>query len=308
MAERRALVTGGAGFIGSHVVDRFLEAGYDVVAIDDLSTGRRENVDDRAVFEQLDIVDGPRVRSVSRDFGPTVIAHLAAQASVTRSVREPELDLSVNVLGTLNVLEAARDSGAPVVFASTGGAIYGADAQLPAPETTATEPLSPYGASKLAAEAYVTTWTRLHGLPNVVLRLANVYGPRQNPHGEAGVVAIFSEKLETGERPTVYGDGEQTRDYVHVADVSRAFLLAAERGEPGIFNVGTSVETTVNQLLAIMQRVAGTSLDPIHEPMRPGELLRSALDAARIGEALGWQPELGVDDGLGQTYRSYAGR
>ena len=154
----------------------------------------------------------------------------------------------------------------------------------------------------------MTTWTRLHGLPNVVLRLANVYGPRQNPHGEAGVVAIFSEKLETGERPTVYGDGEQTRDYVHVADVSRAFLLAAERGEPGIFNVGTGVETTVNQLLAIMQRVAGTSLDPIHEPMRPGELLRSALDAARIGEALGWQPELGVDDGLGQTYRSYAGR
>src|SRR5215210_48631 len=288
MADRRALVTGGAGFIGSHVVDGFVARGYEVLALDDLSTGRRENVADAASFEELDIVDHERLAAAVRAFAPTVVAHLAAQASVTFSVREPERDLEVNVRGTFNVCETAREASAPVVFASTGGALYGDDVPLPADETTSPEPLSPYGGSKLAGEAYVGTWGRLHSLANVVLRLGNVYGPRQNPHGEAGVVAIFSEKLERGEPPTVYGDGEQTRDYVHVSDVARAFLLAAESGAAGTFNVGTGRETSVNELLRILQDAAGTSLEPKREPLRPGELKRSALDPRRIEDALGW--------------------
>lgn len=301
----RALVTGGAGFIGSHVVDRFLEQGFDVLAVDDLSTGRRQNVAAEASFEEIDVVDGARVQALAREFRPTVIAHLAAQASVTFSVREPERDLDVNVRGTFNVCQAGRESGAPVVFASTGGALYGDDVPLPTGENTPPQPLSPYGASKLAGEAYVATWGRLHGQPNVVLRLGNVYGPRQNPHGEAGVVAIFSEKLEDGETPTVFGDGEQTRDYVHVADVSRAFVAAAERGQPGTYNVGTGVETTVNELLHILQEAAGTAIEPGREPLRPGELKRSALDTSLIVRELGWRAEIPVAEGLAQTYRSY---
>lgn len=301
----RALVTGGAGFIGSHVVDRFLEQGFDVLAVDDLSTGRRQNVAAEASFEEIDVVDGARVQALAREFRPTVIAHLAAQASVTFSVREPERDLDVNVRGTFNVCQAGRESGAPVVFASTGGALYGDDVPLPTGENTPPQPLSPYGASKLAGEAYVATWGRLHGQPNVVLRLGNVYGPRQNPQGEAGVVAIFSEKLEDGETPTVFGDGEQTRDYVHVADVSRAFVAAAERGQPGTYNVGTGVETTVNELLHILQEAAGTAIEPGREPLRPGELKRSALDTSLIVRELGWRAEIPVAEGLAQTYRSY---
>jgi UDP-glucose 4-epimerase len=305
MAGGRALVTGGAGFIGSHVVDRFLEQGFDVLAIDDLSTGRRENVATGASFEEVDVVDGARVQAVAWEFRPTVIAHLAAQASVTFSVREPGRDLDVNVRGTFNVCEAGRESDAPVVFASTGGALYGDDVPLPAGEDTPTQPLSPYGASKVAGEAYVTTWARLHGQSSVVLRLGNVYGPRQNPHGEAGVVAIFSEKLENREPPTVYGDGEQTRDYVHVADVSRAFAAAAARGRPGTYNVGTGVETTVNELLRILQQAAGTAIEPQRAPLRPGELKRSVLDSSLIELELGWHAEIPVAEGLTQTYRSY---
>jgi UDP-glucose 4-epimerase len=296
-------VTGGAGFIGSHVVDAFREQGYETLALDNLSTGSRANV--AGELSETDIRDAEAVAQRTREFAPTVVAHLAAQASVTFSVREPLVDQAVNVQGTLHVLEAAREAGAPLVFASTGGALYGDEAPLPTPEYAPAGPLSPYGASKLAGEAYVGTWSRLHELPNVVLRLANVYGPRQAPHGEAGVVAIFSEKLARGEPPTVYGDGEQTRDYTHVADVARAFVLAAEARRARTYNVGTGVETSVNELLRLLQKAAGAALEPKYGPLRPGELMRSALDASRIGEELGWHPEHPVADGLAATYRAY---
>lgn len=300
-------MTGGAGFIGSHVCDRFLERGYEVVAVDDLSTGNRANVPAAARLEELDIVDRDAVHALFEAFRPHVVAHLAAQSSVTVSVKNPERDLDVNVRGTFNILSAGAGVAAPTVFASTGGALYGSHAPIPtAEDSVPPEPLAPYGASKLAGEAYVATWGRLHHIPNVVLRLGNVYGSRQTPHGEAGVVAIFSDRLRRGEAPTVYGDGRQTRDYIHVADVSRAFLLAADSGEPGTFNVGTGRETTVLELLEPLQRFAGTTIPPTFEPLRRGELLRSCLDSGRLRERLGWAPSVDLDAGLRETFDSYA--
>jgi len=301
----RALVTGGAGFIGSHVCDRFLANEYDVVALDDLSTGRRANVSAGVQLEVLDIVDGAAVERLISDFVPKVICHLAAQASVTVSVRDPARDLDVNVRGTFNILEAARTVGARTVFASTGGALYGDDAPVPTSEhAVAPQPLAPYGASKLAAEAYVGTWGRLHGIENVVLRLGNVYGPRQTAGGEAGVVAIFSDRLLRGEPPVVYGDGLQTRDYIYVGDVAEAFLVAGTRSGGGTYNVGRGEERTVLELLEVLQRVAGTSFEPAHEPLRRGELKRSALDSGKLRE-LGWQPTVEFDDGLASTFATY---
>ena len=303
---KRAVVTGGAGFVGSHVADRLLDQGYEVLVVDDLSTGDRVNVSQDARFADLDIRDREALPKAFDEFAPHVVCHLAAQASVTFSVREPEHDLDVNVAGTLNVCESARRSGASVVFASTGGALYGDGVALPSDESTPTRPLSPYGASKLAGEAYVTTWARLYDVPNVVLRLGNVYGPRQQPHGEAGVVAIFSNKLGSGEQPTVFGDGKQTRDYVYVGDVAHAFALAADAGRAGTWNVGTAIETNVLDLLALLQRAAGTELEPRFEPLRPGELMRSALDAGALERELGWRPEVALDVGIAETYRKFA--
>jgi UDP-glucose 4-epimerase len=301
-----ALVTGGAGFIGSHVCERFAEAGYEVHAIDNLATGRRKNVPPGVVFEQLDIVEGERVVQLFDEVEPSVVCHLAAQSSVTVSVKQPLVDLDWNVRGTFNVLEAARHHRAPVVFASTGGALYGDRAPIPTVEDAVVpEPLAPYGASKLAGEAYVATWGRLHGIANVVLRLGNVYGPRQSPHGEAGVVAIFSDHLLRGEAPTVYGDGSQTRDYIHVRDIADAFYVAATSGTSGTFNVGRGVERSVLELLDVLQQVAGTRLEPRFEPLRPGELRRSALESSRL-QALGWQPTIEFDEGLAATYASYS--
>ena len=300
-------MTGGAGFIGSHVVDRLLDGGYEVLVIDDLSTGDRANVAAPAAeLAELDICDETALSRRLAEFAPTAVCHLAAQASVTFSVRVPARDFEVNVRGTFNVCRAAADAGAPVVFASTGGALYGDGAPLPTPEEHPPRPLSPYGASKLAGESYVATWGRLHGLPNVVLRLGNVYGPRQNPHGEAGVVAIFSERLVRGERPTVYGDGKPTRDYVHVSDVASAFVTAAEGGLAGTFNVGTGVETSVEELLRRLQEVAGTSLEPEYAPLRAGELERSSLQPTLMADSLGWRAQVAVDDGLAQTFGAYA--
>jgi UDP-glucose 4-epimerase len=303
---RRAIVTGGAGFIGSHVCDRFLESGYDVVAVDNLSTGRRENVPGGAQFEQVDIADANVVNGVFRGFEPTVVCHLAAQSSVTVSVRDPSLDLEWNVRGTFNILEAARAFDASVVFASTGGALYGDRAAIPTVEDAVVpEPLAPYGASKLAGEAYVATWGRLHDISNVVLRLGNVYGPRQSPHGEAGVVAIFSDRLRRGVAPIVYGDGRQTRDYIHVRDVSSGFLVVAESGRAGTYNVGWGQERNVLELLQVLQNAAGTDLVPDFKPLRRGELHRSALDSTRLRE-LGWEPSIGFADGLAETFATYA--
>jgi UDP-glucose 4-epimerase len=304
---RRVAVTGGAGFIGSHVADTFLARGYEVLVLDDLSAGSEQNVPAAASFVRLDIRDRPALADALGAFAPSAVCHLAAQASVTVSVKDPAHDMAVNVGGTFNVLDVAKDCAAPVVFASTGGALYGEDAKLPSPETTWAEPLSPYGASKLAGEAYVRTWAALHGAPNVVLRLGNVYGPRQSPHGEAGVVAIFSERLYRGETPTVFGDGTQTRDYIYVGDVASAFALCAESGRRGTYNVGTGRESSVIDLLAVLQDLAPAAMEPEFKPLRPGELTRSALDSTRLREALGWEPRVALDEGLKLTYESYAG-
>jgi UDP-glucose 4-epimerase len=301
----RAIVTGGAGFIGSHVAERLAASGGDTLVLDDLSTGKPENVPEGVELRELDI-RSPELSRVFADFRPEAVFHLAAQASVTASVRNPEHDLDVNVRGTINVLEAARSVGAPTIFASTGGALYGDDVPLPTPEDTTAQPGSPYGASKLAGEGYITTWSRLHGLPNVVLRLGNVYGPRQEPHGEAGVVAIFSSCLLEDRMPTVFGGGAPTRDYVYVGDVADAFLLVAQSGWPGTYNVGTGVATSVTRLLELLQAIAGTNVEPEHAPLRPGELRASALDSSRIRDALGWSPQVELEDGLRTTFRSFA--
>lgn len=302
----RVVVTGGAGFIGSHVADAFAERGDDVLVVDDLSGGRREHIPAAAELAEIDVADATQVYRRLEAFLPDLICHLAAQASVTVSVTEPELDFASNVRGTFNVCQTAGKLGARVVFASTGGALYGNGAPIPTPETFVPQPLSPYGASKQAAEAFVATQARSQGLPNVVLRLGNVYGPRQNAHGEAGVVAIFSDKLLAGETPVAYGHGKPTRDYVHVADVTRAFVLAADAGTPGTFNVGSGKETSVSELYDVLQRAAGTNLEPRLEPLRPGELDRSAIDSSAAAEAFGWRPQVSVEEGVADTFRWYA--
>jgi UDP-glucose 4-epimerase len=305
-AAGRVLITGGAGFVGSHVAQAFLARGAEVLVLDDLSTGSERNVPRAAALERIDIVEEAALARAFSSFAPQVVCHLAAQASVTASVQDPARDLEVNVRGTFNVVQAAVRASAPVVFASTGGALYGEDAPSPTPESVPPEPLAPYGASKLAGEAYVATWGRLHGVANVVLRLGNVYGPRQNPHGEAGVVAIFSERLKRGVNPVVYGDGRQTRDYIFASDVAAAFVLAAEKGRPSTFNVGWGEERSVLDLLSILAPLAPSPLEPEFKPLRAGELTHSALDCTRLRTELGWEPRVTLEEGLPVTYRSYA--
>ncbi|HWF73978.1 MAG TPA: NAD-dependent epimerase/dehydratase family protein [Solirubrobacteraceae bacterium] len=306
MPKRTAIVTGGAGFIGSHVLDALLADGWAAVVLDDLSTGDARQVPDEASLELVDITDRALVDRTVDAARPSAIFHLAAQASVTRSVADPTQDALVNVLGTLNVLEAATRHGAQVIFTSTGGALYGDAAPIPTTEEFIPAPKSPYGASKWAAESYLVTWREAHGIPNAVCRLGNVYGPRQNPHGEAGVVAIFSHRLWGGQAPTLFGFGKPTRDYVHVHDVARALLASV--GTPGTFNVATGVETDVAELYRLMQGAAGTALDPELAPLRPGELERSCLDPSRAARELGWRAEVDLGDGLAQTYRALVAR
>jgi UDP-glucose 4-epimerase len=303
----RVVVTGGAGFIGSHLADAFVARGDDVLVVDDLSSGARERVPEAADFAELDIADGPALRTRLEDFNAELICHLAAQSSVTVSVTNPDLDFASNVRGTFNVCQAAAALGARIVFASTGGALYGNDpAAIPTPETEIPQPLSQYGAGKLAGEAFIATQARSDSAHHVILRLGNVYGPRQTPHGEAGVVAIFSDRLIRGETPIVYGHGKPTRDYVHVADVVRAFTTAADSRLGGTFNVGWGRETSVLELLDVVQRAAGTSVEPKLEPLRPGELDRSAIDSRLAADVLGWRPELDFEDGIAETFRWYA--
>jgi UDP-glucose 4-epimerase len=298
----RAIVTGGAGFIGSHVVDALLARGDDVVVVDDLSSGRRENVAEGARLERTDIREP--LDSIFDDARPEVCFHLAAQADVRVSVERPDFDAEVNVVGTIRVLEAARRHGTQVVFSSTGGAIYG-ECDRPAPENADRRPVSPYGASKLAGEEYLEAYNRLHGGGHVSLRYANVYGPRQDPHGEAGVVAIFFGRLAAGERPVIFGDGRQTRDYVFVDDVVAATLAAAGRAG-GVFNVGTGVGTSVLELFETCRRVAGVDVEPEFAAARPGELEHSVVDASLIERELGWRPERSLDEGLSLTWDSVA--
>ena len=304
MPNDTVIVTGGAGFIGSNLADALLAEGRRVVVVDDLSTGRESVVPSAAHLEQLDITDAAALDAVVDRVRPAAVYHLAAQASVVASVEDPARDLAVNVLGTLHVLEAARRHDAPVVFASTGGALYGTDAPRPTSEQFPPVPLSPYGASKLAAEGYLRTWAIAHGQQHTVLRLGNVYGPRQSPHGEAGVVAIFSHRLLAGAGLTLYGEGEPTRDYVHVHDVVRAFVRAT--GTPGTFNVATGTETSTRTLLGHLQDAAGREVEVGLAPLRAGELEHSALDAGLATRTFGWRPEIEVAAGLASTYRSFA--
>ena len=298
------IVTGGAGFIGSHVVDRMLAGGDRVVVVDDLSSGDAERVPDGAALEVVDITDRPALDRVVDAARPRAILHLAAQSSVTVSVKDSNRDLQVNVAGTLNVLEAARRHRAPIVFTSTGGALYGDEAPIPTPEDRPPAPLAPYGASKAAGEVYIRTWSASDGIPHAICRLGNVYGPRQSPHGEAGVVAIFSHALLNGRRPTVFGDGAPTRDYVHVEDVARA--LEAAIGVAGTFNVATGRETSVTTILELLQEAAGTDVEPVPAPLREGELMRSCMDPARAARELGWRAEIELSDGLAATFQSFA--
>jgi UDP-glucose 4-epimerase len=297
-----SIVTGGAGFIGSHVVDALLARGDSVTVIDDLSTGEARRVAREAALRELDIVDLPALAAIFEQVKPSAVFHLAAQASVVASVEDPQRDCEVNVKGTLNVLEAAGRSGAPVVFTSTGGALYGDGAPMPTSEERIPAPLSPYGASKWAAEAYVKTWSLSSGITHAICRLGNVYGPRQNPHGEAGVVAIFSDHLYAGTAPTLYGYGKPSRDYVHVEDVVRALLAAVGKG--GTYNIATGVETDVMTVWNELRDAAGSDIEPQLAELRPGELQHSRLDIGLAARELGWRPEVPISEGLRRTYNA----
>ena len=292
----RALVTGGAGFIGSHLVDALLERGTDVAVVDDLSTGRRERVPDGARLHVADIADPAAIAPVFDAERPDVVFHLAAQVDVRASVADPVRDARLNIAGTASVLEAARRVGARrVVLASTGGALYGETDLLPTPETAPLAPFSPYGASKAAAESYCALYTRLHGLSTLALRFGNVYGPRQDPHGEAGVIAIFAGAVVEGRPVTVFGDGTQTRDYVYVGDVAEGFLAAAGTDHSGAINIGTGVETSLLQL------VDALDAEPRFTRARAGEVSRSCLDVSRAAELLGWEAAVPLEQGLDRT-------
>jgi UDP-glucose 4-epimerase len=299
----RAVVTGGAGFIGSHVVEALLARGDEVTVVDDLSNGKRENVPEGTRLEVADIREG--LDAVLEEARPETVCHLAAQVDVRVSVERPDHDASVNVLGTVAVLEAARAVGAQVIFSSTGGAIYG-ECDGPALETAERRPLAPYGVSKLAGEEYLAAYNRLYGTGHVSLRYGNVYGPRQDPHGEAGVVAIFLGALARGEAPRIFGDGTQTRDYVYAGDVARATVAAAGQ-DGGVFNVGTGIETSVVSLYALCREVAGSTLEAIEAPARLGELQRSVLDVGLAERELGWRPEVTLVEGLRRTWESIVG-
>ena len=294
----RAVVTGGAGFIGSHLVDVLLARGDEVYVLDDLSTGKRENVTEGAHVHAGDIRTD--ADAFFEDVQPEACFHFAAQPNVRVSVERPEFDAEVNVVGTVRVLEAARQHGTKVVFASTGGAIYG-ECDGPATEDAPRRPLAPYGTAKLAGEEYIQTYNRLYGTSHTILRYGNVYGPRQDPHGEAGVVAIFMNRLRADERPRIFGDGTQTRDYVYVADAVEAAVVAL-RSEGGTYNVATGRETSVNELLERIQHVARTNAEPEFADRRPGELQRSVLDISRIAAELGWLPAHELDAGLAATW------
>lgn len=314
--KKRALVTGGAGFIGSHVADGYLAQGYDVVILDDLSSGNRENVPAGAELVEGDIRSSDAARLV-REGRFDVISHLAAQIDVRKSVADPAHDAAVNVVGTLNLLEAVRAAGGRTrfIFSSTGGALYGDFVTPPNEEEFPKDPESPYGIAKLSAEYYLAYYGRLHGMETVALRYANVYGPRQNPHGEAGVVAIFCSRILERRAMTVFGDGMQTRDYVYVKDVARANLAAATRPIPPAgrvdargFNIGTGVATTVVDLARTLNRAAGADVPVEHAPARPGEQQRSVVKIDKAAALLGWRPEMPLHDGLLETFRWFADR
>jgi UDP-glucose 4-epimerase len=301
----KILVTGGAGFIGSHVASAFQAAGHGVVVIDDLSSGKRAQVPEGARFYQLDI-QSPEVRDVFLRERPDVLSHHAAQMEVRRSVADPGFDARVNILGLINLLEAARAAGTRrVLFASSGGAGYGEQEEFPAPETHRLQPVSPYGVSKIAGELYLACFRAMHGIDWVAMRYANVYGPRQDPHGEAGVVAIFTQKVLRGETPTIHGDGLQTRDYVYVGDIVRANLALVDHSFSGPLNFGSGIETDVCRLFELIAAACGSSLRASHGPAKPGEQRRSVVSPALAKRVLGWEPRVSLRDGIAETVRFF---
>jgi UDP-glucose 4-epimerase len=299
----RVLVTGGAGFIGSHIADALLARGDDVLVLDDLASGRAGRLDPQVPLHKVSITDAAALNHEVATFGPELICHLAAQIDVRASVDAPAADAGVNILGTVNLLEAARQTGARVLFASSGGALYGRDAPIPSLEDVLPLPESPYGIAKYCAECYIGLYNRLHGTTHSVLRLANVYGPRQDPAGEAGVITIFCASVLAGREPVIYGDGTQTRDYVYVGDAVRAFLAAGDSGRPGTWNIGTGVEVSVLDLVAIIGVVAGRDIRPAFAGPRPGELQRSAVATERAASELGWRAAMTLAEGVRRVYR-----
>ena len=306
----RALVTGGAGFIGSNLVDALLDDGVEVDVVDTLVTGRRSNLEESALargarLHEIDITDGPALTALTAEIRPDVIFHLAAQIDVRRSIEDPAFDAQVNVAGTINVLEAARHTGVGrIVNTSTGGAIYGEATRIPTPEDEEPKPMAAYGQSKFCAERYLGWHTRLYGTSCVTLRLGNVYGPRQDPLGEAGVIAIFCGKLAAGERPLIFGDGTQTRDYIYVGDVVAAQLAAAASDATGEINIGTGVASSVLDLVGVMRELApdrAAGFEPVFEPARLGEIQDSTLDVSLAAERLGWRAQTGLRDGMRLT-------
>ncbi len=304
----RIVVTGGAGFIGSNISDALVERGHEVLVLDDLSSGRTENVPAKARLVELD-VSSPEVRAIFEKFKPDVLCHHAAQIDVRRSVADPAFDAEVNVVGSVRLLEICRAVGTRrVLFASTGGAIYGEQDAFPATEAHPARPVSPYGVAKLSVEHYLHYYAVEHGFRPTRLRYANVYGPRQNPHGEAGVVAIFTDKFLAGQEPVINGTGEQTRDFVFVGDVVRANLAALDHDLLGAFNVGTGVETSVNELYEALRVATGSSARVKHVPGKAGEQMRSSLDATALKTATGWKPTTPLEEGLRATVAFFKSR
>lgn len=307
--NKKVLITGGAGFIGSHVTDLFIKEGHEVVVVDNLVTGKKENLNPKAKFYELDICNFQELKKVFQNEKIEIIDHHAAHASVRESVEDPSYDASVNILGGLNVARLAVEFNIEkFIFASTGGAIYGEAKYIPTSESCDATPLCPYGVAKLSFEKYLCYYHKIKGLKSVVLRYANVFGERQDPFGEAGVVAIFSKKISNNQQPVINGDGKQTRDFVYVADVARANLLALKKeGLCGIYNIGTEKETSVNELYGMLVDISKKQVKEIHGESKVGEQLRSCLNASKAREDLGWEPEysLGKPGGLKALAKTY---
>ena len=305
MAGDKVMVTGGAGFIGSHMVDLLVRRGFDVLAVDNLVAGKRDNVNQEARLIDLDIRD-PGLGRVFHEEQPRFVFHFAAQASITVSMDQPAQDADVNLIGSLHLLDHCRNNEVEkFINISSGGAIYGEPQTLPCDESHSLNPLSPYGIAKLAVELYLPVYNRLCGLKHTTLRLANVYGPRQNPHGEAGVVAIFTERMLNQEGVTIFGAGEQERDFVYVSDIVDACLRCLETGDGEVYNIGTGVGTTVNAIFRHLKQITGFRLEPYYAPPRDGEVIRTYLDSSKAKRELGWKPEVSLAEGLESTVESW---
>jgi len=307
---RKILVTGGAGFIGSHIVDKYLSLGHEVAIVDDLTTGKKENINSRAKFYKVDLRDKRSIAKVMHRERPEIINHQAAQKSVSNSVEDPTHDAGINVIGFLNLMEEAKPAGVKkVIFASTGGAIYGDAKEVPTPETYPPQPVSPYAITKFTTEQYLRFYNQTAGITPVVLRYSNVYGPRQDPFGEAGVVAIFSKLIAQNKSLSVFGDGKQTRDYVFVEDVAQASVKALKYQpkdfDSAIINIGTGIETPLNDIVTLLEKASGKKAEVKHEPARAGDLLRSAIAITKADKLLGWTPAVALKTGIEKTYKFF---